>query len=65
MLWKLFGNNKDVERALRQSVGYDISPDAPKLQLPANDGLELPKVDKTSGKIEAKFIAPWDEEQSA
>ena len=43
MIWKLFGSKNNVETALAQSVGYDISPNIiahtpPNVfQLPANE----------------------------
>lgn len=69
MLWKLFGNELEVKKALEQSVGYDITPDSPAPSalalMPANDPMELPKLDKAKGKPDLNFIAPWEEKTSA
>lgn len=67
MLWKLFGNEQEVKKALEQSRGYDITPDspAPSALVAANDPMELPKLDKSKGKPDLNFIAPWEEKKNA
>ncbi|MDF3023565.1 MAG: hypothetical protein K0R10_926 [Alphaproteobacteria bacterium] len=69
MLWKLFGNEREVKKALEQSVGYDITPDSPAPSalalVAANDPMELPKLDKAKGKPDLNFIAPWEDKKNA
>lgn len=67
MLWKLFGNELEVKKALEQSTGYDITPDspAPSALVAANDPMELPKLDKSKGKPDLNFIAPWEDKKNA
>ncbi len=66
MLWKLFGNEREVKKALDQSVGYDITPDspAPSALFAANDPMELPKLDKSKGKPDLNYIAPWEQKKT-
>lgn len=69
MLWKLFGNEREVNKALEQSVGYDITPDSPAPSalalVAANDPMVLPKLDKSKGKPDLNYIAPWDDKKNA